>query len=77
MLIQTVGCTLQEVLVDEKGKAIHSSYEQSGEADQYFDEKQEEWLKEQEENKRKLKEYKDRLTKERKAKKKLTTNFKQ
>ena len=42
MLIQTVGCTLQEVLVDEKGKAIHSSYEQSGEADQYFDKKQEE-----------------------------------
>ena len=77
MLIQTVGCTLQEVLVDEKGKAIHSSFETSGEADKYFDEKQEEWLKEQEENKRKLKEYTERLAKERKAKKKLTTNFKQ
>lgn len=63
--------------MDENGKAIHSSFETSGEADQYFDEKQEEWLKEQEENKRKLKEYKDRLAKERKAKKKLTTNFKQ
>ena len=56
-------------MVDENGKAIHSSFETLGEADQYFDEKQEEWLKEQEENKRKLKEYKDRLTKERKNKK--------
>ena len=64
-------------MVDENGKAIHSSFETSGEADKYFDEKQEEWLKEQEENKRKLKEYKDRLTKERKNKKKFTTDFKQ
>ena len=58
-----------ETIVDEKGKAIHSSFETSGEADKYFDKKQEEWLKEQEENKRKLKEYKDRLAKERKNKK--------
>ena len=56
-------------MVDKNGKAIHSSFETLGEADQYFDEKQEEWLKEQEENKRKLKEYKDRLAKERKGKK--------
>ena len=77
MLIQTVGCTLVEIMVDENGKAIHSSFETSGEADKYFDEKQEEWLKEQEENKRKLKEYKDRLAKERKNKKKFTTDFKQ
>lgn len=77
MLIQTVGCTLVETMIDENGKAIHSSFETSGEADQYFDEKQEEWLKEQEENKRKLKEYKDRLTKERKNKKALKNEFKQ
>ena len=64
-------------MVDKNGKAIHSSFETSGEADKYFDEKQEEWLKEQEENKRKLKEYKDRLAKERKNKKKFTTDFKQ
>ena len=64
-------------MVDENGKAIHSSFETSGEADKYFNEKQEEWLKEQEENKRKLKEYKDRLAKERKNNKKFTTDFKQ
>ena len=69
-------CVLVEIMVDENGKAIHSSFETSGEADKYFNEKQEEWLKEQEENKRKLKEYKDRLAKERKNNKKFTTNFK-
>lgn len=36
-------CVLVEAIIDENGKAIHSSFETSGEADKYFDAKQDEW----------------------------------
>lgn len=36
-------CVLVEAIIDENGKAIHSSFETSGEADAYFDAKQIEW----------------------------------
>ena len=56
-------CVLLETRVDENGKAIHSSFETSGEADKYFDKAQKEWerqnaewIKQQQAKKQKAKE---------------------
>ena len=63
-------CVLVEALIDENGKAIHSSFETSGDADAYFDAKQiewerqnEQWIKQQQAKKKLAKEREKRKSK--------------